>query len=462
MLRRAWWLSVIGLLMLAPWLWVGTATSSAEIIKAPATAFKLPSGDVVPGVITTGHEGDLWFTEQYEEKVGRITPSGEVTEFALPKGSQPYGLAPGPEGDLWSTVRNKLEPESGQQGEGRIDRITPSGGITEFFLAGEPSSGAITAGPEGDMWFTVQGAEIGRITPNGAITEFPIPDGHSATSITAGPEGKIWFGQSGEVGSMTPSGAVTESSSPGEKPGITVGPEGDIWFTDRIFTPPTGEQEEGQLEARIGHVERNGRIHVFRLVGSPDYPGPISAGPDGDLWFTVLSYGFRGPFGDTIGRITPAGRISLVEPEAGGTIAGFTVGLEGDLWMTSSSSLLYVPVAGAIVRATPPPPEPLMIGIGSFWAALRFHWVRIRLECEGGPPGTGCRGLLRLKVGHEHEPVDLVTRSYSLPWESSRALVLRLDQRAVKLLARTRMLSSQLTATVSGGQGTSRRIALLR
>ena len=34
----------------------------------------------------------------------------------------------------------------------------------------------ISAGPDGNVWFTVRGAnKIGRITPSGRVTEFPIP-----------------------------------------------------------------------------------------------------------------------------------------------------------------------------------------------------------------------------------------------------------------------------------------------
>ena len=62
---------------------------------------------------------------------------------------------------------------------------------------GQP--GAITAGPDGALWFTgnigsngVNGL-IGRITTAGAITEFPIPSGSTAMDITAGPDGALWF-----------------------------------------------------------------------------------------------------------------------------------------------------------------------------------------------------------------------------------------------------------------------------
>ena len=71
---------------------------------------------------------------------------------------------------------------------------TPSrpGTITAFSV---PTSGstlsAITAGPDGNVWFTeYHGNKIGRITPGGTLTEFPLPTGTSGfEGSTAGPSG---------------------------------------------------------------------------------------------------------------------------------------------------------------------------------------------------------------------------------------------------------------------------------
>jgi hypothetical protein len=56
----------------------------------------------------------------------------------------------------------------------------------------------ITAGPDGNIWFTEAHAnKIGRITPAGIITEFTVPTANSGPrGITAGPDGNIWFTES--------------------------------------------------------------------------------------------------------------------------------------------------------------------------------------------------------------------------------------------------------------------------
>src|SRR5260370_10898406 len=64
-----------------------------------------------------------------------------------------------------------------------------AGTVTEFPAGG---SFGITAGPDGNLWFTDEGNKIGRITTAGIVTEFPIPTASSRPSgITAGPDGNV-------------------------------------------------------------------------------------------------------------------------------------------------------------------------------------------------------------------------------------------------------------------------------
>jgi hypothetical protein len=113
-----------------------------------------------------------------------------VTEFSagIVNNAQPVGIAKGPDGNLWFT----------EQISNRIGRITPLGVVTEY------SSGittgtlliGITAGPDGNLWFTEYlGNRIGRITPQGVVTEFStgITSGADPLFITVGPDGNLWF-----------------------------------------------------------------------------------------------------------------------------------------------------------------------------------------------------------------------------------------------------------------------------
>jgi streptogramin lyase len=73
----------------------------------------------------------------------------EVTQFPLPVGSEPEGIAAGPDGSLWFA----------ELGSDRIGRISTSGQLTEYPLptpAARPFQ--VTAGPDGNVWFTENGS----------------------------------------------------------------------------------------------------------------------------------------------------------------------------------------------------------------------------------------------------------------------------------------------------------------
>src|SRR5206468_4486896 len=69
--------------------------------------FPVPTGGSQPIQITTGPDGNLWFTEgniSYGNNIARITTSGVITEFPVPTGSsQPWAIRTGPDGSLWFT-----------------------------------------------------------------------------------------------------------------------------------------------------------------------------------------------------------------------------------------------------------------------------------------------------------------------------------------------------------------------
>src|SRR5712692_6892750 len=79
----------------------------------------------------------------------------------------------------------------------------PAVTITEFRLPTNGAPEGITAGPDGNLWFTEKvSSQIGRITPQGKISEFslPTPNGFPE-GITAGPDGNLWFTElAGNIG----------------------------------------------------------------------------------------------------------------------------------------------------------------------------------------------------------------------------------------------------------------------
>src|SRR5512132_2164289 len=97
---------------------------------ALATISELPvASSMGPGPIAGSTNGFVWFAEPNDDTIGRIGPTGAVTEYPLPSPSQePRGIAAGPNGTVWFTETGS---HTGSEGIGRIDG---TGTITEFPL----------------------------------------------------------------------------------------------------------------------------------------------------------------------------------------------------------------------------------------------------------------------------------------------------------------------------------------
>ena len=165
---------------------------------------------------------------------------------------------------------------------------------------------------------------IERTTPSGVITEFPVSIGLSGANITAGPDGNLWFTSVGNIGRITTSGVVTVFPTPAGKTGrlpgdITAGPDGNLWFTD-------------QSNDAIGRITPTGMVTEFSLPPVTQMAGPfsITAGPDGNLWFTRHNaFTVGAPSLDQIGRITPSGTITLFAVTPGSQPQYITAGSDG-------------------------------------------------------------------------------------------------------------------------------------
>ena len=87
-----------------------------------------------------------------------------ITEFSAGITGRPVRITAGPDGNLWFTERPVCFYPC--FGSGWIGRITPDGVVTEFKAGISDAQFGITAGPDGNVWFTEpHGNRIGRITP---------------------------------------------------------------------------------------------------------------------------------------------------------------------------------------------------------------------------------------------------------------------------------------------------------
>jgi len=276
-----------------------------------------------PWGIAPGPDGNLWFTEEKLDGVGRITPGAIVTEFTagFPTGS-PRGIVSGPDGNLWVAMAG---------GNGAIAKVTKSGEVIEYPVATAGDPNDVAVGPDNNLWYVDPAANlIGRITTGGSITEFTAGlTGSSGPSyITKGPDGALWFTEAnaGRIGRITTDGTITEFSSgisgSSQPSDIAAGPDGNLWFTEQADP------------GAIGRITPEGDVTEFTSgLTTNSKPLGIAAGPDGNLWFTET----KAP--GQIGRITTGGDITEYSNGFAKIDTPWSIapGPDGNMWFTGSN-----------------------------------------------------------------------------------------------------------------------------
>src|SRR4051812_41050062 len=91
----------------------GNAASAVTFdpsVKLPSQQTGSTFDMMVPGAhlgstheITLGPDGNLWFTQQDQGVLGRLTPSGQFTLYPTGANSGPHGIEFDPLGRLWIT-----------------------------------------------------------------------------------------------------------------------------------------------------------------------------------------------------------------------------------------------------------------------------------------------------------------------------------------------------------------------
>jgi uncharacterized repeat protein (TIGR01451 family) len=178
-----------------------TSFSTGQIGRIPLntpetiTYFDIETPNSHPSVMTVGPDSkSLYFIFEVSNEesstfsIGRIAMDCHITEFPIPNAaSRPKAITTGPDGNIWFT-----DPALNS-----IWRLTPEGSFAPFRISTEGSEPTgIVAGPDGKLYFTeFRASRIGVITTDGVITnEIPTPTQDSGPSgITVGSDGNIWF-----------------------------------------------------------------------------------------------------------------------------------------------------------------------------------------------------------------------------------------------------------------------------
>lgn len=155
---------------------VGKVTTSGSF-----TEYNIPTSSGDPEMIVAAPAGDssLWFVEENLSKVAKVSTAGVFTEYAVPTSPTFFGgLTTGPDGNVWFT----------ESLASKVASIAPSSGaVTEYAT---PTAAAhpqrIAVGADNNLWFTEHDAnKIGQLIYGGPIGGTVTPQENSAGSNPA-------------------------------------------------------------------------------------------------------------------------------------------------------------------------------------------------------------------------------------------------------------------------------------
>ncbi|HEY0280376.1 MAG TPA: hypothetical protein VGC32_19080 [Solirubrobacterales bacterium] len=278
--------------------WFGVAGPSRTDLGEPSTEviYHVTTGDELATVplpasaphywgtthVAFGPEGSLWFSRATTGlSIGRLASDGQVTEFPVAMGEADVGdFTVGPEGDAWFTLPY----------DGLIGRMTPDGALTEYAVGpkGRPQGVTVSTGA---AWFTEeQAGRVGRIDPSGAISFYPLGRGVHPQDIVADPAGNLWFGENAHrqrrpngqitvvdrIGQLDSAGQLRQINVPFGSGTVSLlaDPRGSIWFT-------TGDGEIGSISTTTEAF--GGRRCLPAGCAFP--PAGFGFSPDGTLWW---------------------------------------------------------------------------------------------------------------------------------------------------------------------------------
>jgi streptogramin lyase len=306
-------------------------SAGGAALAAPVGAlkqFKVPTARSQPRAITTGSDGNVWFTEGTEftgapAKIARVTPAGAITEFAADVADGCNfciitDIARGPGGILYITSNDSTLM--------RFD-VTTQSFLTPVQMPNTSALGGNLAVSAADVWITDFNNDVvwRYHLSNGQFTSFPVSD-PGDVAVDAG--GNAWFTQPGDVNApgtsnigridaatgavtLTPTTDGTTTVAPRD---ITVAQDGQVWFTAR-FTP--------QAVGRLNPTNKSVTLFAVSNTG----PSGIAAAPDGTVWLAQETTG-------NIANVTNAGVITESKVVKGSGPFGIAVDGAGNPWYT--------------------------------------------------------------------------------------------------------------------------------
>lgn len=447
--------------LLAGFLTVVAAASA----QAAITVYPVPTSAASLGRIVTAPDGNMWFIEKDVNKVARITPSGQISEFVLPPISSPdvrenvKDLDIAPDGTVWVVYNHGREAIA----------LNPDGSVKTgpVSLGGSPYGEEIRVTADGTPWITMSFDEdfIAWIQNGQAYASTNSPECDGALGI--GVDGTRWCQQWDKLVKVNPAGdgGVTYPLPPNASYpySLSPGPVGSIWYA-RHFS---GTWISSPSRGSIGYLDAQNA--AVTDINTGDKTAPASLVRSGNrMWFT------------SIGAEPAIGHYDVATGQGAITKVGnyapewLTVGSDGAIWATDAKNNSIIRVttdelmttninvgAGSQIAPHPTPPVPTptpgpqpgtgqvgQVKAGKKPLPVKKGTVQLPVACPASSAG-GCQGTARIRVGKK---VITKARNYSVAAGKKTVVKLKVTRKGMGKLKRNKPTKATAELTAPGAK----------
>ncbi|MBJ7359876.1 MAG: hypothetical protein JHD21_21170, partial [Nocardioides sp.] len=328
----------------------------------------------------------------------------------IPLTAQPEQIAAGPDGNMWVSLSGSADD---------LAKVTPAGAVTYYDLGGVSGLGALTVGPDQNLWATVSTGVV-KIPPADPTNEtsYAIGGFTDARGIDLGPDGNLWAASGDTVFRIPVANPVT--ATPFTVPGMgarEVAADGSrVWVVDNAggrvlaFAPDgtftthaVGGSPQGIATGPAGQVlysnPESGAHHAARLTlgGTPQKTPLPATDPSFSVAFGADDAYWVGLFlTREMARITPTGELTRYGTFPAPYLPRFVAAGPGDtIWVSlqdpGNNGAIGV-VTGLDVDKT------ATITVKGSKAKVKKGKAKVKLQCPATEVSGPCTGKVKLKA----------------------------------------------------------------
>ena len=294
-----------------------TAHTNSNVIF---TQFDIPTRDSQPHNVFAAQNGELWFAERAERKIGHLDPqTGQFREFPIPDGiGLPRPVVEDKQGIIWwgaGRTLAKMDPQTGQW------KLYPH-------PEGYAGSHTIVIGRDGKVYMTNNQSEdraaiISFNPQTETFKQYPIETKHARPyGIAVDSHNHIWFCYMGghKIGMLDPTTEeIKEYSTPTPHSGPrrpAVDRDDNIWFVE-------------YNTSKLGRLDHDtGIITEWDIPTANSAPYELAVDPRGIVWFSEFGANKLGRFDPATSQFT-----EYALPGQDSQVRKMTVDPTGAIWL---------------------------------------------------------------------------------------------------------------------------------